>query len=192
MNTISNMHVHIKDILLVSKLNSERIDCCPHCGETLLITHPTGCSRNPKNKDIFNNGGMIGGVLNALTDEQKTPNAFLCFSNVGTCFSCGELYFSIEFNAIDYHDESGEQIEKTDAGIYLLRNIEFDEPENYIVSQSLYADIPQEWVMSVFNTPYGNMYHHALGLIDIERFGEGADILLKIFDGLKSIKTEKG
>lgn len=173
-----------------SKIEKDRFDCCPHCGEVILKTQPTGWSRSPKNKITFDDGDCIGGVWNKLTDEQKTPNAFCYFFNVGSCFSCKKSYFAIEFNFINHNDNSGVEIEKTDVGWYLLLNVEMDDPENYVVSQSIYADIPSDWVMSVFKTPYGNMHHHTIGLIDIERFNEGADMFLRLFAHLKLITSE--
>lgn len=64
-----------------------------------------------------------------------------------------------------------------------------DEPENYIIAQSLYSDILSDWVMSVFKTPDGNMYHHTIELIDVERLNENGDIFLRLFDYLKLIRT---
>lgn len=180
----------MKNILTLSKLEGERVDCCPLCGEVILKTQSTGWSRSPQNKITFYGGDYIDGVWDKLTDQQKKPNAFCYFSNVGSCFSCGQSYFSIEFNFINHNDDSGVDIERTDIGSYLLLNEEMDEPENYIISQLLYADIPSDWVMSVFNTPYGNMYHHTIGLIDIKRLNEDCDMFLMLFDHLKSIKHQ--
>lgn len=75
-------------------------------------------------------------------------------------------------------------------GSFLLLNEEMDGGENYIVCQSAYQDIPDEWVMNVFKTPYGNMYHHTIGLIDDEKNNNKADMFLRLIDGLKLIKTD--
>lgn len=182
----------MNNILTVSKLESERVDCCPHCGEVVFKTQPTGWSKSVQQKYIFSNGGdTIGGVWNKLTDEQKLPNAFHYAFNLGHCSLCPESFFAIEFNFINHNDGSGNIIERTDVGSYLLLNSEMDEPVNYVVSQSLYTDIPDSWVMSVFKTPYGNMYNHTIGLIDIERLDEDGDIFLRLFDSLKLCQTEK-
>lgn len=180
----------MKNILMVSKLESERLSCCPHCGEVILKTQPTGWSRSPQNKIVFDDGDCIGGVWYKLTDEQKKPNAFFFSNNVGSCFSCDKYYFAIEFNFIDHNDDSGDVIERTDVGSFLLLNEEMGEPENYIVYQSIYQDIPGEWVMNVFKTPYGNMYHHTIGLIDDEKNNDKADMFLRLIDGLKLTKTD--
>ncbi|HDL6887642.1 TPA: hypothetical protein PXM39_003603 [Yersinia enterocolitica] len=184
------MNKPLNNILTVSKLDNERVNCCPHCREVILRTQSTGWSRSPQNKIVFDDGDCIGDVWYKLKDEQKTPNAFFYSNNVGSCFSCGEFYFAIEFNFIDHHDQSGDVIERTDVGAYLLLNIEMDEPHNYLISQSLYADIPSDWVMSVFNTPYGNMYHHTIGLIDDQKIDYKADMFLKLIDSLKLIKID--
>lgn len=178
----------MKNTLILSKLESDRVDCCPHCGEVILRTQPTGWSRSPQNLTTFYDGDTLFGVWHKLTDEQKKPNAFAYFLNVGRCFSCLKPYSAIEFNFINHNDNSGEVIERTDVGSYLLLNEEMDEPENYVVSQSLCADIPADWVMSVFKTPYGNMYHHTIGLID--DIHDEADIFLRLIDNLKLIRTE--
>lgn len=181
----------MNNILTVSKLESERVGCCPHCGEVVFKTQPTGWSKSVQQKYIFSNGGdTIGGVWHKLTDEQKTPNAFHYAYNRGHCRSCFESFFAIEFNFINHNDESGYIIERTDVGSYLLLNSEMNEPVNYVVSQSLYTDIPDSWVMSVFKTPYGIMYRHTIGLIDAERIDEDGDIFLRLFDSLKLCQTD--
>ncbi|TKK13635.1 hypothetical protein EcCFBP13530_22805 [Enterobacter cancerogenus] len=180
----------MKNILTVLKLESETVDCCPHCGEIVFKTQPRGWSKSVQEKYIFSIGGdTIGGVWHKLTDEQKSPNAFYYDFNLGCCRLCFESFFAIGFNFINYNDNSGNDIERTDVGSYLLFNEEMDKPVNYVVSQSVYADIPNNWIMSVAKTPYGNMYHHSIGLIDHERINEVGDIFLRLFDGLKLIET---
>ncbi|EAB3660487.1 hypothetical protein EGA70_14495 [Salmonella enterica] len=182
----------MENILTVSKLENERVGGCPHCGGVVFKTQPTGWSKSVQQKYIFSDGGdTIGGVWHKLTDEQKLPNAFHYAFNLGHCSLCPESFFAVEFNFINHNDESGNIIERTDVGSYLLLNEEMGEPDNYIVSQSVYADIPGNWVMSVFKTPYGNMYHHTIGLIDRERIHEDSEILLRLFDSLKLCRTEK-
>ncbi|EAA6778375.1 TPA: hypothetical protein ACIVQA_004149 [Salmonella enterica subsp. enterica serovar Lansing] len=181
----------MNNILTLSKLKKERAGCCPHCGEIVFKTQPTGWSKSVQGKYIFSIGGdTIGGVWQKLTDEQKTPNAFYYDFNVGCCRFCFESFFAVGFYFINHNDESGYDIERTDIGSYLLLNEEMGEPDNYIISQSVYADIPSNWVMSVFKTPYGNMYKHTIGLIDSERLNEDGDILLRLFDSLKLIQAE--
>ncbi len=182
----------MNNILTLSKLKKERADCCPHCGNIVFKTQPTGWSKSVQQKYIFSDGGdTIGGVWHKLTDEQKLPNAFHYAFNLGHCSLCPESFFAIEFNFINYNDESGNIIERTDVGSYLLLNSEMNEPVNYVVSQSLYTDIPDSWVMSVFKTPYGNMYNHTIGLIDIERLDEDGEIFLRLIDSLKLCRIEK-
>lgn len=182
----------MENILKLSKLENERINYCPNCGAVIFKTHPKGWSRSEQQKYIFSNGGdTIGGVWDMLTNEQKRPNAFVYGFNLGDCTSCIEGFFAIEFNFIDHNEDSGVAIEKTVVGSYLLLNEKMDEPQNYIVYQSLYVDLPKSWVMSVFKTPYGNMYHHTIGLIDIDRLNEGCNITLRLFDYLKLIRTER-
>lgn len=181
----------MNNILTVSKLESERVGRCPHCGEVVFKAKPTGWKKSVQQKYIFSNGGdTIGAVWHKLTDEQKLPNAFIYTFNVGYCSLCYESFFAIEFNFINHNYESGNIIERTDVGSYLLFNNKMNEPINYVVSQSLYTDIPHSWVMSVFKTPYGNMYNHTIGLIGVERLDEDGDIFLRLFDSLKLVQTE--
>ena len=181
----------MNNILTVSKLESERVECCPHCGEVVFKASPTGWCKSVQQKYIFSNGGdTFSGVWRKLTDKQRFPNAFHYAYNIGYCSLCLESFFAIEFNFINHDDESGNSIERTDVGSYLLFNEDMDEPENYVVSQSLYADIPGSWILSVFKTPYGSMSHHYIGLMDAECLRYDGDIMLRLFDSLKLAHVE--
>lgn len=54
------VYIFMKSILTVSKLENERVNCCPHCGEVILKTQSTGWSRSPQNKTVFDDGDCIG------------------------------------------------------------------------------------------------------------------------------------
>ncbi|HEM7189726.1 TPA: hypothetical protein U2I61_004264 [Providencia rettgeri] len=179
----------MKKNFIVEKLTNKRIDNCVCCGKPVFETNPIGWGERLKDKYIFLDGDIIYGVGRQLTEKQRTPNAFSYFYNKGICTTCGTINFAIEFNFINYHDNSveNEDIFKTDVGWYLLGNKDVSEPINYIVSQSAFDDIPYDWVMRVVKTPYGNMHTHSIGLMSISRFDEDADIFLKLLDDLKKI-----
>lgn len=173
--------------LNIKVLKQERVDDCPYCGNPVFKTPPIGWRESIKQEYIFLDGDTIGGVWQRLTDKQKTPNAFGYFCNTGRCVSCNESYFGIEFNFINYDENGIDEIFDTDVGQYLLLNKETLEPKNYVVSQSVFNDIPHDWVMNVTKTPYGNMHIHTIGLMPISRMNEDADIFLKLFDDLKKV-----
>ncbi|WIF74502.1 hypothetical protein QN092_21315 (plasmid) [Proteus vulgaris] len=181
----------MKSFLKVQKLQEERIDNCPSCGHPVFKTMPVGWSKSLKQGYIFSDGDTVGGVWQRLTEKQKKPNAFAYFLNSGHCMSCNESYFSIEFNFINYHEKCIKEIFNTDVGQYLLMNKDVSEPKNYVISQSVFNDIPNNWIMSVIETPYGKMYQHEIGLMSMSLFDEceckDADMVLKLFDDLKKV-----
>ncbi|ENN8378707.1 hypothetical protein AB7Z61_20115 [Providencia rettgeri] len=181
----------MKNILKIENLKEERIDNCPCCGQPVFKTLPVGWSTSFGQEYLFTDGDIIGGVWQRLTDKQKSPNAFGYFYNTGRCVSCGESYFAIEFNFINHHEKNIEEIFNTDVGQYLLFNKEVQEPKNYVISQSAFKDVPNDWIMNLTETPYGNMHHHTIGLIPMSLFDEcaykDADIFLKLFDDLKKV-----
>lgn len=181
----------MKNILKSEILKEERIDNCPCCSQPVFKTLPVGWCTIFEQEYLFTDGDTIGGVWQRLTKKQKSPNAFGYFYNIGRCVSCGESYFAIEFNFINHHEEDIEEIFDTDVGQYLLFNMEMPEPINYVVSQSVFDDVPKSWIMKILKTPYGNMHHHSIGLMPMSIFDESAykdaDIFLKLFDYLKKV-----
>lgn len=127
---------------------------CPTCSEAVFVAHAAR-SEVPNRRYWLSDGDTVGGVFQALTNQQRSADAFSYELLVGACPSCESQYYVVETSFMPAHPDAEE---------YLHFNMPLDIEKNYICSMQIAVEgVPSTWLQQEYSTPIGVMLHHVFG-----------------------------
>jgi len=140
---------------------------CPHCSNPFLkITSDQ--AEVPHGGYSFQDGDMIPGLRDLLTEEQRNPDGFDYELLVGTCPSCQNDYYAFEARFVNAPLAGIEHIMIQMARVGPERNFVCEAPQPP-------EGFPRQWVLVEDVTPSGPMHSHLFGPFaltdDDEMFG---------------------
>ncbi|HCA3439711.1 TPA: hypothetical protein MO340_004275 [Salmonella enterica subsp. salamae serovar 35:g,m,s,t:-] len=159
---------------------------CPHCA-TVLERYTENSIELIGSPWQYFNGDCVYGVMDKLSPEQKKPNAFDHMLWEGMCYACRNDYYSVCITLINHH-ELTDDIYRTDVGGYICFNMQLPLPKYYIAKQHGSKKLPKSWVVSVYDTPYGKMYSHNLGMMKTN--DNASRLVLKLLDAVRKVNVE--
>lgn len=139
----------------ISKIKDVFKSCCPVCKHVLVEHFHESNTYHVKNC-VFLDGDTIFGLWQKLTIEQKDYQHSDYEFLVGRCDSCESSYYCVVLGFINSSDGESEQ--------YLFGNREMELKNNYICSK----DNITPWLVSVYDTPLGELHRHWLEFISIK------------------------